>query len=76
MGVETATQEPTMRTIALTLAAVLTLTAFASAAALAREIKAPEGCYLRIDRDGTFVCCPTRKKNAYICRQQNSTLAQ
>jgi hypothetical protein len=54
------------------IALAMVLSVAGGSAALAKEISAPEGCYLQIDREGTWICCPKRK--AVICSQQPSRL--
>ena len=40
--------------------------------AQAREVSAPEGCWLELDREGTWICCRPRK--AKICTLQDSQI--
>jgi hypothetical protein len=58
----------TKHSVALALTAVV----FSTSAAFALD-QAPEGCYLQLDREGTYVCCPT-KRGAILCTLQESTL--
>jgi hypothetical protein len=59
------------RTFAFVVGAViLTPAGFHSWAAA--EPKAPEGCYLKLERDGTYMCC--RQRGALVCHKLPSTI--